>query len=66
MFRHNIGRLPVVERNDPGRVVGYLGRSCILAARWSRYQEEEVRERGAIGFLLPGRFIIKQTTGPTR
>ena len=46
MFKHNIGRLPVVERGNPGRVIGYLGRSSILDARWSRHQEEEVRERG--------------------
>jgi predicted transcriptional regulator len=25
MLRNNIGRLPVVERDDPRRVVGYLG-----------------------------------------
>jgi CBS domain-containing protein len=27
MLRNNIGRLPVVERNDPRKVIGYLGRA---------------------------------------
>jgi len=46
MLRNNIGRLPVVDRYDPTRVVGYLGRSGIMAARLRRLEEEHVRERG--------------------
>ncbi len=45
MLKHNIGRLPVVKRVHPDTVIGYLGRSCILAARLREHQEEEVRER---------------------
>jgi H+/Cl- antiporter ClcA/CBS domain-containing protein len=48
MVRNDIGRLPVVERQDPSRVVGYLGRASILQARWRYHQEEEVRNRGPI------------------
>ena len=48
MLRHNIGRLPVVDRKDPQRVVGYLGRPGILAARLRRLEEEHVREPGWI------------------
>ena len=48
MLRNNIGRLPVVDRNDPQRVVGYLGRPGILAARLRRLDEEHVREPGWI------------------
>ena len=48
MLRHHIGRLPVVDRNDPGRVVGYLGRPGIMAARLRRLEEEHVREPGWI------------------
>jgi CBS domain-containing protein len=33
MLRHNIGRLPVVERTNAKRVIGYLGRASILGAR---------------------------------
>jgi len=46
MLRNDIGRLPVVERSDPARLVGYLGRSGIMAARLRRLNEEHVREPG--------------------
>jgi H+/Cl- antiporter ClcA len=48
MLRHDIGRLPVVERGDPRKVVGYLGRKGIMAARLRRMEEEHVREPGWI------------------
>ena len=46
MLLNNIGRLPVVDRTDPGHVVGYLGRHGIMAARLRRLDEEHVRESG--------------------
>lgn len=46
MLRKNIGRLPVVDRADSRRVVGYLGRPGIMAARLSRMEDEHVREPG--------------------
>ncbi|HTA23499.1 MAG TPA: chloride channel protein [Terriglobales bacterium] len=49
MLRNNIGRLPVVDRDQPKRVLGYLGRSGIMAARRSRLDEEHVREPGWVG-----------------
>jgi CBS domain-containing protein len=49
MLRNNIGRLPVVDRNQPQRVLGYLGRSGIMAARLRRLDEEHVREPGWVG-----------------
>ncbi|HWC58862.1 MAG TPA: chloride channel protein [Verrucomicrobiae bacterium] len=48
MLKHDIGRLPVVDRQDPRRAIGYLGRSAILAAQAKFYEEEEVRARGPI------------------
>ena len=46
MLRKNVGRLPVVERANPQKMVGYLNRSSILSA-WTRQIEEEgVREHG--------------------
>ena len=48
MLRNDIGRLPVVERADPARIAGYLGRSGIMAARLRRLEEEHVREPGWI------------------
>ena len=46
MLPHNIGRLPVVDRLNDKRVVGYLGRANILAARERYHRDEEIRERG--------------------
>ncbi len=48
MMEHDIGRLPVVERARAARVIGYLGRSDVLAARLRQHHEEVVRERGGI------------------
>lgn len=46
MLQKNIGRLPVVDRANPQKMVGYLNRSSILGA-WTRQMEEEgVREHG--------------------
>jgi CIC family chloride channel protein len=46
MLRNDIGRLPVVDRADHRKVVGYLGRSGVMAARLRRFQDEHVREPG--------------------
>jgi chloride channel protein, CIC family len=46
MLRGNLGRLPVVRRDDPSRVVGYLGRSGVLAARLRQLEEEHTVEPG--------------------
>jgi len=46
MLRANVGRMPVVSREDPKKVVGYLGRSGIISARLRRLEEEHVREPG--------------------
>jgi hypothetical protein len=42
-----VGRLPVVEHDNPSRVVGYLGRAAILSARIKTYEEENLRQRGS-------------------
>ncbi len=46
MLRYDVGRLPVVERADHRKAVGYLGRSGVMAARLRRFQDEHVREPG--------------------
>jgi CBS domain-containing protein len=46
MLENDIGRLPIVRREDPKRLVGYLGRSGVMAARVRMFEEEHVRERG--------------------
>jgi CIC family chloride channel protein len=48
MLHSNIGRLPVVDREDPRKAIGYLGRPGIMAARLRRLHEEHVREPGWI------------------
>jgi H+/Cl- antiporter ClcA len=49
MLRNDVGRLPVVDRADPRKLVGYLGRQGVMAARLRRLHEEHVREPGWIG-----------------
>ncbi len=44
MLEHNIGRVLVVHHSDPGTLVGYLGRSRVMAARLLRLKEEVERE----------------------
>jgi chloride channel protein, CIC family len=46
MLTRDIGRLPVVERENPVRVVGYLGRAALLSARMRLHEEENLRQRG--------------------
>jgi CIC family chloride channel protein len=46
MLRHKIGRLPVVDRGNPRKIVGYIGRQGIMEARVRRLEEEHVREVG--------------------
>jgi CIC family chloride channel protein len=45
MVQNNIGRLPVVSRDNPDHLLGYLGRAAVMAARLRLHQEESVRER---------------------
>ncbi len=42
MSRHDVGRLPVVAREDPSRLEGYLGRTGVIAA-WTKGLDEETR-----------------------
>lgn len=46
MLKHSLGRLPVVNREEPDRAVGYLGRGDILNARRRLHEEEESRSQG--------------------
>ena len=46
MLRAHVGRMPVVDRQNPTKIVGYLGRSEIMAARMRRLEEEHIRENG--------------------
>jgi CBS domain-containing protein len=46
MVQNDLGRLPVVTREQPTRPIGYLGRSNVMKARVRWLNEEHVRERG--------------------
>jgi chloride channel protein, CIC family len=46
MVSNNIGRLPVLSRQNRRHIVGYLGRPALLAAMLRRHEEEHVREPG--------------------
>lgn len=54
MLRYDVGRLPVVSRDQPSHVVGYLGRSSILRAHSKGVQNDEQRER-----RLPNRKTVR-------
>jgi H+/Cl- antiporter ClcA len=54
MVENEVGRLPVVTRADPRRVIGYLGRPALLRALLRRHEDEHVREPG---WLSRGRGI---------
>lgn len=49
MLHHDIGRLLVVSRDEPHKLLGYLGRAGVMSARMRRHQEEHVREPGWLG-----------------
>jgi len=53
MLQHDVGRLPVVDRSDERKVVGYLGRSEIMAARTRRLRDEHQLEPGWWGKPRP-------------
>ena len=46
MIRNDIGRLPVVSRENSREVVGYLGRAAVMTARLHRMKEDQEREPG--------------------
>jgi CIC family chloride channel protein len=48
MLKRDVGRLPVVDRSGSGKIVGYVGRADILAARLRLHEEEELREKGPL------------------
>lgn len=53
MLSNDIGRLPVVAREEKNRLVGYLGRARLLEGRMRKLEEESVREPGWIGRRAP-------------
>jgi CIC family chloride channel protein len=65
MLQRDIGRLPVVRRENPQQMVGYFNRSSLLGA-WTRQMEEEsIREHGWIRQWRNSGRVTKQTTQAT-
>jgi CBS domain-containing protein len=46
MLENNIGRLPVVDRNEPKKMVGYINRANVMGSWRGHLHEESVREHG--------------------
>lgn len=65
MLKSEAGRLPVVERSASGKVVGYLGRAEILAARARVHDQEDLHEKGPSPFG-PARGNQRLSSQPTR
>jgi CBS domain-containing protein len=60
MLEHNIGRLPVVDRAAPQKLVGYINRANVMGSWRGHLHEEFVREQGwiaayQIGTTMEGR-----------
>jgi chloride channel protein, CIC family len=54
MLQHDVGRLLVVGRGDPRKLLGYLGRPEVMATRLRSLQDEIVREAGIVRTRPPG------------
>jgi len=48
MLDNNIGQLPVVDRADQHRLVGYINRSSVIQSWAGHFDEESIRESGWI------------------
>jgi hypothetical protein len=44
MLQHDVGRLPVVSRENPKQVLGMIGRASVMIARSQVNELETVRE----------------------
>jgi len=52
MIAHDIGRLPVVDRDDPSRLIGLLGRAGVMAVWLHASREEHTRDSGWLSSRL--------------
>jgi len=46
MLAHDVGRLPVVSRDDPKKLIGYISRTNLLSTRLKKHRQENIREDG--------------------
>jgi len=52
MITHDIGRLPVVERDDAGKLLGLLGRAGVMAVWLHASRDEQTRDSGWMSRLV--------------
>lgn len=52
MLENNIGRLPVVDRKDRQKMVGYINRTNVMGSWRGHLHEESVREHGWLQSLI--------------
>jgi CBS domain-containing protein len=60
ILQHDVGRLPVVSREDSTRLVGYLNPSSFLSAWKKQIDEEHVREEGCLNPYFRFRDNVRQ------
>ncbi|MBX3066579.1 MAG: chloride channel protein [Anaerolineae bacterium] len=58
MLQNDVGRLPVVSRQNPRQIIGYLGRGDVLEARLRRINDEQVREAGWLPRLAQKKSVV--------
>jgi CIC family chloride channel protein len=54
MLENNIGRLPVVDRTDPHRLVGHINRANVMGSWRGHLHDEFVREHGWFSNMRTG------------
>ena len=60
MLHHNVGRLPVVDRSSPQRLVGYVNRANLMTPWTGHLEGESVREQGWMDRFVKGGPSSKQ------
>ena len=64
MIAHDIGRLPVVDRADPTRLIGLLGRAGVMAVWLHATRDEQQRDSGWLSRRLKTLRTKMTGTGP--
>jgi CBS domain-containing protein len=57
MLQNNIGRLPILDRADTQKLVGYLGRAGVMASWGRQLEDESLREHGWLKRPRGGRAV---------
>ncbi len=65
MLRHDIGRLPVVRKDDLHKITGYLGRTQVISGRLKKLEEEGIISPEVAEERLGGRMPAPNRTDQT-